>query len=64
MLYLMDSVLYEYMKNKYQSKNKDINQFVYYKILDGSTDAFNFPATHNQYVYNELGEVLKFFLKK
>ena len=63
-IFNMDSVLYEYMKNKYQSKNKDINQFVYYKILDGSTDAFNFPATHNQYVYNELGEVLKFFLKK
>ena len=63
-IFSMDSVLYEYMKNKYQSKGKDINQFVYYKILDGSTDPFNFPATHNQYIYNELGEVLKFFLKK
>ncbi len=63
-IFNMDSVLYEYIKNKYQSKGKDINQFVHYKILDGSTDPFNFPATHNQYIYNELGEVLKFFLRK
>ncbi len=64
LIYTMDSIFVTVMKNRYQQKNKDPNEYINYKVLDGSTDSFNFPTTHNQYVYNEISEVLKFFLKK
>ena len=60
----MDSIIVDVMKGRYQSKGKNPNEYISYKVLDGSTDPFKFPTTHNQYVYNEIAEVLKFFLKK
>ncbi|MEO0144365.1 MAG: alpha/beta hydrolase-fold protein [candidate division WOR-3 bacterium] len=63
-IYKMDSIIVDVMKGRYQSKGKNPNEYISYKVLDGSTDPFKFPTTHNQYVYNEIAEVLKFFLKK
>ncbi|MCS7245207.1 MAG: alpha/beta hydrolase-fold protein [candidate division WOR-3 bacterium] len=63
-IYRMDSVFVSFMKQRYSQRNKDPNEYIYYNVISGSTDPFGFPATHNQYVYTELSEVLKFFLKK
>jgi len=41
----------------------NLNDFVQINYYDGSTDPFGFPATHNQYIYEELGNVLRFFGK-
>ncbi len=39
----------------------DVDNYVKVNFYDGQTDPFGFPATHNQYIYEELGNVLRFF---
>ena len=56
----MNNVVDNVFKGIYGS---DYNNFVIRKTYDGSSDPFGFPANHNQYIYQELGEVLKFFGK-
>jgi len=39
----------------------NFDDYVKVNYYNGSTDPFEFPATHNQYIYEELGNVLRFF---
>ncbi len=63
-IFSMDSALVEYMKQKYQAANKNPDDYITYRVVNGATDPFGFAPTHNQYVYEELANVLRFFLKK
>ena len=59
-IYAMNQVAENVLKNIYGSNFDDNVKVNYY---DGSSDPFGFPATHNQYIYEELGNVLRFFGK-
>ncbi len=60
----MDSALVEVMKQKYSNNGKNPDDYIWYNVVTGSTDPFKFNPTHNQYVYQELANVLRFFLRK
>ena len=59
-IYVMNNVVDSVFRGLYGG---DYSNFVTRKTYDGSSDPFGFPANHNQYIYEELGEVLRFFGK-
>ncbi len=59
-------VMIAYMNQLAITKLKTVygNQFaqsVEYYTYQGDSDPFGFPATHNQYIYEEIGNMLRFF---
>ena len=63
----LETVIYgmnEYANAVFQAIYGDnMGNYVQVNFYNGQTDPFGFPATHNQYIYEELGNVLRFFGK-
>ena len=63
----LETVIYrmnEYANAVFQEIYGDnMGNYVQVNFYNGQTDPFGFPATHNQYIYEELGNVLRFFGK-
>ncbi len=59
-IYAMNGVLKDVFDGIY---GNEVDNYVQVNFYDGQTDPFGFPANHNQYIYEELGNVLRFFGK-
>ncbi len=59
-IHAMNQVAEYVLKNIYGS---DFENNVKVNYYNGSSDPFGFPPNHNQYIYEELGNVLRFFGK-